>query len=160
MGVDASPPKHTFNKAADNTIARANSISSQRAGEYNDSWSLEQLNTPWLDNLMRDFPSTPVMHEREYKRLIVMASMIDIKISRLGGGWKDDTPLDLINYIAAYTDLRNKFNERFMIKTQAAHPEQHAASNQVPLYESTYEKTPHGDLKRSLHTTEIIAQRR
>lgn len=115
-GADvASTHKHTFNRAAETTLARADKISNQRAGEYHDSWGLENLQTPYLDNLLRDFPAAPKQYAREYKRLVVMSSMIDIKISRMGGGWKDDTCLDLINYVAAYCQLRNEFNDHFIV---------------------------------------------
>lgn len=101
---------HTFNRAAERTIADAMAISNQRAGEYHDSWSLQNLKTPFIDNLLRDYPVCPVnQDEREYKRLVVMASMVDIKVSRMGGGWKKDTSIDMINYVAAYCELREQF---------------------------------------------------
>lgn len=104
---------HTFNRAAERTIADAMAVSAQRAGEYHDSWSINNLTTPFLDNLLRDFPICPQgASEREYKRLIIMASMIDIKISRMSGGWKKDTSIDLINYEAAYCELRENFGEK------------------------------------------------
>lgn len=101
---------HTFNRAAERTIADAMAISNQRAGEYHDSWSLQNLKTPFIDNLLRDYPVCPInQDEREYKRLVVMASMVDIKVSRMGGGWKKDTSIDMINYVAAYCELREQF---------------------------------------------------
>lgn len=121
-GQEIPVSKHTFNKAADTTIDRAAKISNQRAGEYHDSWSVDQLHTPYLDNLLRDFPTAPPVFARQYKRLIVMASMIDIKISRMGGGWKDDTCIDLINYVAAYCQLRNEFNANFEVNAKTERP--------------------------------------
>lgn len=120
---------HTFNRAAERTIADAMAISNQRAGEYHDSWSLENLRTSFLDNLLRDFPVCPKgMNnpniDKEYKRLIVMASMVDIKVSRMGGGWKKDTSIDLINYTAAYCELREQFGRAFGSKdVLPRHPE-------------------------------------
>lgn len=104
--------KHTFNRAVEETFTRASSISNQRAGEYSDSWSLDNLRTPWVDNLMADHPTPPLPLLAHYKRLLIMAAMLDIKLSRLAGGWKDDTALDSLNYLAAYTQLRNEFEER------------------------------------------------
>ena len=106
-----SEAKHTFNRAVDETVSRASSISNQRAGEYSDSWSLDNLRTPWVDNLLADHPlgNVPTHYMPHFKRLLIMASMLDIKLSRLAGGWKDDTALDSLNYLAAYTQLRNEF---------------------------------------------------
>lgn len=114
--IDTESPRplpiatHTFNRSADATIKKASEISSQRAGEYYDSWSLDNLMTPWLDNLLKAYPTPPKGLERHYKRLVIMASMIDIKLSRLGGPWKEDTAVDSINYIAAYAQLRSEFD--------------------------------------------------
>lgn len=104
------PPVHTFNRAAIATIKEAIAICEQRGGEYQDSWSIVNLRTHWLDNLLRDHPSPAQGMEKEWRRLIVLASMIDIKISRLGGPWKEDTAIDLINYVGAYTGLRREYD--------------------------------------------------
>lgn len=103
--------KHTFNRAAEQTIADALAICSQRGGEYRDSWSIDNLHTPYLDNLLKDHPAAPSKLVKEHRRLIVMASMIDIKISRMGGPWKLDTSIDLINYVGAYARLRSEFDD-------------------------------------------------
>lgn len=119
---------HTFNRSVDETIKTALAISNQRGGEYSDSWSLENLQTPFLTNLLTNCPPTPSMVTPEFKRLVIMASMIDVKVSRLGGPWKDDTALDLINYIAAYTSLRRQHERGLTAKTG---PAQMASDNQM-----------------------------
>lgn len=103
-----TPESHTFNRAVMATINKALKISGERGGEYQDSWAVENLITPFLDNLLASgIPANPC---RRFRRLIIMASMIDIKISRLGGAWKDDTAIDMINYVAAYTQLRSEYD--------------------------------------------------
>lgn len=121
---------HTFNRAADDMISRANAISHGRAGEYSDSWSLENLQTPWLDNLLRSHTNPPEFLQRQFKRLVIMASMLDIKLSRLAGPWKDDTAIDSINYLAAYAGLRNEF-EDMCAKARAVKETSYAASNSL-----------------------------
>lgn len=101
--------KATFNAAAEETINKALAVCDQRGGEYNDSWALEHIKTPFLDNtldyLTREPYERPVFDARD-KRLIVLASLIDVKISRLVGPYKEDSSVDLINYVAAYNTLR------------------------------------------------------
>lgn len=128
---------HTFNRSVDETIKTALAISNQRGGEYSDSWSLENLQTPFLTNLLTNCPPTPSMVTPEFKRLVIMASMIDVKVSRLGGPWKDDTALDLINYIAAYTALRRQHERGLTAKdcqTPVPQGEYYGISGKVPMH--------------------------
>src|SRR6266851_2719068 len=97
-----SDKKPTFNYWVDTILGEAISISNQRGDEYGDSWALENMHTPVLDNILKmDYKlgSDPLMDKR-YKRLIVIASMIDVKGSRWLGPFKEDTPVDSINYLA------------------------------------------------------------
>jgi hypothetical protein len=96
---------HAFNAAADATMARAGATSNQRAGEYLDTWALEGQNTPFLDDALRAAALGADIGRAE-KRLILVAALCDVKLSRMGGGWKEDTCLDLLNYVSAYTSWR------------------------------------------------------
>lgn len=118
---DAEPARqHVFNRSAEETITKAMQISNCRAGQYRDSWALENLKTPWLDELLNSHPSGVGPSHLEWKRLVIMASMLDIKLSRLGGGYKEDTAIDTINYLAAYNTLRARFDEKAKSKSEPA----------------------------------------
>lgn len=99
---------HTFNIAAKETMDKSIAICEQRAGEYLDSWSLENLKTPYLDSILSQFN---LEKSHELKRLIIMASMCDIKISRMAGPFKEDTYIDLNNYNSAFCSLRKQYEE-------------------------------------------------
>lgn len=107
-------PVATFNRASAQSIKEATEICNHRGSEYSDSWSLDNLRTPWLDNLFKDHNPVSVAAELlpAYRRLVVLASMLDIKLSRLGGGYKSDTALDSINYLGAYNTLRCEFDKQ------------------------------------------------
>lgn len=91
------------------TLNESIKICEQRAGEYLDSWSLENLRTPYLDSLQyhisrcSNITCYPLL-----KRLIIMASMCDIKLSRMSGPFKEDTYIDLNNYNSAFCALRKE----------------------------------------------------
>jgi hypothetical protein len=109
---------HTFNKAALETINKAIGICNQRADEYLDSWCIENLRTPYLDSLQPliiEFYSGRISQDiltfARLKRLIIMASMCDIKLSRMSGPFKEDTYIDLTNYNGAFCTLRKEFEK-------------------------------------------------
>lgn len=87
-----------FNEAAIVTLDKSRAVCEQRGNEYQDSWSLENLKTPNLDMVLRHLQQTFTPEE---KRLLVIASLCDVKLSRLVGGYKSDTYEDAINYFAA-----------------------------------------------------------
>lgn len=101
--------KASFNAAAEKTINRALEICNQRGNEYQDSWALENLKTPFLDNILRalNMSLTP-----EEKRLVVISGLCDVKISRLTGAWKSDTTLDMVNYIGSLTTWREEYEKK------------------------------------------------
>lgn len=100
----------TFNNAVDKTLNKCLQISNQRGGEYSDSWSLENMKTPFLTNILQDVQdgNFQLHNNNQSKRLIMLAAMCDVKLSRLIGPWKEDTTIDLINYCAAFTHLREE----------------------------------------------------
>ena len=109
MGPGPDVSVHTFNRCVNTILKRAIEISDQRGGEYLDTWALENVHTPFGDHVDSFRPTCP---SDEWKRLRTLASLIDVKISRMGGPWKDDTTLDLINYLAAFTQLANEYHGR------------------------------------------------
>src|SRR6266849_4929122 len=110
--------KHTFNHWVDTVLGEAIKISDQRGGEYQDTWSLENTHTPFLDHVLRIgyiIGTHPLMDKR-YKRLITMSSMLDVKLSRWLGSFKDDTPVDMINYLACFTGFMRDWQKAEMLK--------------------------------------------
>jgi hypothetical protein len=99
----------TFTKAVRETLAEATSVLDQRSGEYLDSWSLDNQSTPFLDNVLSGFG---VSVTPEQKRLVLLASLCDVKLSRLTGPWKQDTAIDLVNYTAALAALRGQYEAK------------------------------------------------
>jgi len=101
-GAAQSAPKPAFNAAVDSTLHGALEISNERGTEYGDTWALENQHTPFLDAVLNELRHPdPCDWTNEEKRLIVIAALCDVKISRLLGGYKADTLDDLINYVAA-----------------------------------------------------------
>lgn len=82
-------------------------IGTQRGQEYGDSWALENLVTTFtvatLKRLGIELPP-------EELRLIIAASLVDVKDQRIGAGpWKLDSAVDGINYRSLYADLREQY---------------------------------------------------
>lgn len=102
--------KATFNAAVDGILDTCREISDTRGVEYRDSWALENQVTLFQDSTFEMLDHTPAKYApSRWKRLNTMASMIDVKLSRLAGEYKADTYIDLINYIAAYAGLRAEY---------------------------------------------------
>jgi len=101
--------KHAFNAAMERTLNRSLAIGSQRGGEYLDSWHIDNQVTTFIDHVL----ALPIIqgHEREYKRLLMVASLVDVKDSRMSGPWKSDTTDDGINYRAAFTTWRDEYEQ-------------------------------------------------
>jgi hypothetical protein len=94
----------TFERLAGEILAEATSTFTQRGQEYRDSWDYSNLATPFLDFVYqyiatRQLPAA----SQQSKRLVAAASLCDVKLSRVVGGYKKDTFVDLINYIAFLT---------------------------------------------------------
>jgi hypothetical protein len=90
--------KAAFNAAIDATLGACLAISNQRGGEYMDSWALPNQATRFLDMIMREVGDD---RSPAAKRLIMVASLCDVKVSRTLGAFKEDTLNDLINYLGA-----------------------------------------------------------
>lgn len=104
-----------FNAAVDAALRACSSISNQRGGEYSDSWALENQATRFIDMVLRE-----VGDDRgpAAKRLIMVASLCDVKISRTLGTFKADTLDDLINYLAALRSWIVAYRDDTRLKLQ------------------------------------------
>jgi hypothetical protein len=102
-----------FDRAMQAVLGEALDIATQRGGEYQDSWSLENQHTPHMDMVIKHLVDIDFMFlEHKYaKRLLMLAAICDIKLSRLGGGFKDDTIVDGINYQAALLHAMRSIEE-------------------------------------------------
>lgn len=103
-----SNSQHTFNRAAMETLNESIKICEQRAGEYLDSWSLENLQTVFLDIVLRELK---IELSKKAKRLLVMAGISDIKLSRMAGPFKSDNHIDLNNYNSAFCSLLKEYKK-------------------------------------------------
>jgi hypothetical protein len=99
---DTKSTRPVFNAAVDATLAKCQAISSQRGGEYLDSWALENQVSTFMRATLREFGVTL---SPEQMRLLTMAALVDVKESRMGGAFKDDSHIDAINYRSAYLEL-------------------------------------------------------
>jgi len=114
--ADATAPsgKHAFNAASETTLRRALDVSNQRGGEYLDSWHVDNQVSTFIDHVLGllgpdALARIPAGRVREFKRLVMVASLIDVKDSRMGGPWKLDTVDDGINYRGAFATWREEF---------------------------------------------------
>jgi hypothetical protein len=98
--------QHTFNRAAMATLNESVNVCDQRAGEYLDSWNLDNLQTVFLDIVLRE---TAIHLTKAAKRLLIMAAMNDIKLSRMTGPFKPDSHIDLNNYNSAFCSLMKEY---------------------------------------------------
>jgi hypothetical protein len=100
--------KHAFNAASEKTLRRALTVSDSRAGEHLDSWHVDNQVSTFIDHVLQ----LPILkgREREYKRLVMVAGLIDVKDSRISGPWKLDTVDDSINYRGAFATWREEYH--------------------------------------------------
>ena len=109
---------HAFNRAVDASVARTQAISGQRGETYQDTWSEANLRTSFLDATLRSIAEQQGHHGADIelaaltpaeRRLIVVASLCDVKLSRLIGEWKQDHVDDLENYAGAWNTWMGEY---------------------------------------------------
>lgn len=101
--AESSEPQMWFDKAMQTVLGSALETATQRGVEYADSWALVSQHTPHIDMVINHLIDLDARFlQRKYaKRILMLASLCDVKLSRLGGGFKEDTLVDLVNYQAA-----------------------------------------------------------
>ena len=101
---------HAFNRAVDTTMRRRKALSDQRGGEYRDTWARANVKTAFLDAALDAVRVRGSSLSVEEKRLLIVAALCDVKVSRLIGGYKDDTLLDLGNYLDAFAEWMREYD--------------------------------------------------
>ena len=73
----------------------------ERGDQYADTWGKDGV---WhlTKAILKKYSNTDV--DDEACKAIALATFIDQKYSRFAGGYKKDTAIDLVNYIAALAD--------------------------------------------------------
>lgn len=76
----------------------------ERGVQHGDT--LRKLVTPFLDSTFREMGIDPVRLSLEQKQKVALAGQCDIKTTRIAAGnTQDDSATDLINYVAAWSEL-------------------------------------------------------
>jgi hypothetical protein len=93
-----------FIASATNTLKEVAKTMQERGDQYADTWGKDGV---W--HLTKAIVSqyTKVDIDDETCKAIALATFIDQKYSRFAGGYKKDTAIDLVNYIAALADKVN-----------------------------------------------------
>lgn len=102
----------TFPQSADATIEKVRATYATREGEYGDSWATKNQVHTFLDATLKSISDRGVGADAfspEEKRLIALSSMVDVKMTRMVGPYKEDTIVDLIAYLAVYNELRSQY---------------------------------------------------
>lgn len=105
--VTRSPKgKMTFERCADAALDKVHAIYAQRGGEYQDSWATGNSCFAVTKATLKRFG---IELSADQMRLIQLASLIDVKDSRLQGPWTPDSIVDGLAYRAVYLTLREEF---------------------------------------------------
>ena len=115
-----NPQTPTFERTADETIERSQAIYKQRGVQYSDTWALENLTTAVTRSVLQRFGIQGLRADE--LRLLLLAALIDVKDSRLIGGWNPDSLYDGIAYRASFTTLRDEYERREAVAVRPEDP--------------------------------------
>jgi hypothetical protein len=92
-----------FIAAATNTLKEVATTMQERGDQYADTWGKDGC---WhlTKAVLKEKFSSIVDVDEETCKALALATFIDQKYSRFAGGYKKDTAIDLVNYIAALAD--------------------------------------------------------
>jgi len=93
--------KNEFIDSATKTIKTVASTMQERGGQYCDSWGDQGV---WLLTKAVIKKYTDVDVSEDALKAIGLAVFVDQKYSRFLGGWKKDTAIDMVPYLAALVD--------------------------------------------------------
>lgn len=83
-----------FETAVETVLGEVLTVCRERGGQYGDGYQLENLS---VGNLAALLPGKT----RVELRMVLVTALCDVKLQRLAQGWKEDSAVDLINYLAA-----------------------------------------------------------
>ena len=94
-----------FIASATNTLKEVAKTMQERGDQYADTWGKDGV---WhlTKAIVKQYTGVDVNDET--CKAIALATFIDQKYSRFAGGYKKDTAIDLVNYIAALADKVNQ----------------------------------------------------
>lgn len=101
--------KPTFERCADATLDEVRGIYAERGAQYADTWSPENNARHFTKEAFEMLDGLHKPFDAQDARLLQLAALIDVKISRMTGGFKSDTVVDLIAYLATYKTLREEY---------------------------------------------------
>ena len=97
--------KNKFINSATNTLKVVVETMQQRGEQYADTWGKDGCWNLSKAVIEKQFGIKPTVEQCES---IALACFIDQKYSRFSGGYKQDTTVDLVSYLAALADTMNK----------------------------------------------------
>lgn len=105
--------KQTFERCADKTLLEeVRPTYAERGAQYADTWDPKNTSLHFTREAfaaLRDiYPESIGPKEIQ---LLHLAALVDVKISRMTGGFRSDTVIDLIAYLAAYKTLREEYED-------------------------------------------------
>lgn len=95
-----------FSEYADATLARVRATYAERGGQYGDTWREAKFN-----NLRAVLKLCGVTLGNPELRAIAAASLVDVKHSRMIGGYKEDNLIDGIAYGALLVECVRRLKE-------------------------------------------------
>jgi hypothetical protein len=98
--------KQTFELRADETLDACKALYAQRGAQYQDSWDLKHA---VFVASKATLAAIGVTLTDEQIRMLQAASLVDVKASRLGGKWNEDSVKDGINYQAVWCSFMNEY---------------------------------------------------
>lgn len=104
-----------FNDATTKIQAEVTAVMQQRGGEYCDSWGEGRFDNTW--QAVKDCVShwglilIDAKARKIALRMVALSAMVDVKIARMGGGYKEDTFIDLNNYNLGLVEARREFSK-------------------------------------------------
>ncbi len=97
--------KNKFIDSATTTLKVVVETMQERGDQYADTWGKDgcwNLTRAVTEKYLGSKPSNEICE------IIALAAFIDQKYSRFSGGYKQDTTIDLVSYLAALGDMVNK----------------------------------------------------
>jgi hypothetical protein len=100
----------TFERLAVPVLQVSLDICDTRSGQYADTYNINLMQGQYVDHVLRlGVPERTSKLYPYFRRLVMVASLVDTKHNRMLGAWTEDTPVDEINYSAFFTGLMGEY---------------------------------------------------